>query len=116
MRIEDLAEANFNEHWLVYTRKGELKTAPKDPLLVRWLKFVFDVLTFCLYDIYGHVRIRQVAEGLFAQFQSDMQKNPEIKEKYITVIDHLLHVDKEHTIRTDREVLLLLKEKMRKFP
>jgi len=114
MRIDQLAEVDFSKNWLICTRKGELSYAPKDPIWLRWVKTFIQVLTFGLVDVYGHVKIRHVARGLFAHFQKEPEKdNPLLKTKYIEVIDHLLDTKKnKHPVRRHRKFLIDVRKKI----
>lgn len=111
MKIDDLQKIDFTSHWLTCSRTGEINVQPKDPFWLRWLKTAFQVLTFCVFDVYGHVKIKRVAEGLFAHLKKDFETDRSCRKKYVLIVDTLLQLSKK-PIKTDRRALVEIKGKM----
>lgn len=113
MRIDQLSQVDFTNKWLVCTKLGAIHVTERDPLFVRWIKTVFQILTWCLFDVYGHVRINRVAEGLFTHFKVDYKIHPPSRVFYIAVIENLLEL---RTLgKGDRKILVSLRNKISEF-
>lgn len=115
LTIEMLARVDFTDHWLTCSREGALKIVPKDPMILRWFKTILSICSFSFFDIYGHVKISRVAQGLFDHFKKDYATSPASKELYIQVINNLLEA-RNHLGKTSRRTLLALGEKVSAYP
>ena len=107
MKVEKLTQIDYNTHWITCSSLGKLGVAPKDPIWLRWVKMVFQVLTLYCFDLYGHVRVDKVAKGIFAKFQKD----PSRKADYLKLINKLLAVS-ESPINTGRKDLIEIRDKI----
>lgn len=84
----ELHRVDFSSNWLATDYTGRLWVRPKDRYVVRWLKYVVEILTLGCASFFEHIRIDRVALAL--RFQYSQSKTPDEKKKLYQIVDALL--------------------------
>lgn len=104
MGVEETAKVSFNENWLWVDQRGDLHVQKKDSFVVRWLKFLVQILTLNYFDVNAHIRIDRVAKALLRHYKNE--SDPKKRIYYLQVVENLL--DAKAPIRTHRKALAKL--------
>lgn len=114
MKIDELTQVHFRDKWLGCTEQLSLKVYKKDSSLVRWFKHLLQILTFCIGvpDFHAHIRVKRVAQGLFAHFKIDYVQDPMCKQHYYQVIENMLTQTVPSIRKSNRQILESLANKI----
>lgn len=104
----ELHKIDFNKYWLAADPYGELVAVERDSTIVRWVKYLIQILTCGCSELYEHIRIDRVTQALMIKFQNtaDNQKRSE----FLAVVENLTYL--KHPIHTYRSSLFDVHAKM----
>lgn len=89
---ESIVHADYQNNWLIYTSRGELKVVPKDWIIIRWLKFFIQILFCCYCDVYGHMHIDRVVEGIWEMYKKEIEEVSKCQKKDTTLVTRMVQV------------------------
>lgn len=93
MRLDDsIVYADYQNNWLIYTSREELKVVPKDYIIVRWLKRLIQILFCCYCDVYGHMHMDRVVQGIWEMYKKENEEILKCQEKSTTLTTRLVQV------------------------